>query len=119
MVRFVAVLVMGLFALPIPFRASVGPSSLQQSENQSGQVLNVPNRRRRARGDVHRRKNSGIGGAFSEAGRSAGRGGKRFGKHFARGRPARGGKELGKGMGGFGKNFGKGMARVGKRIAKP
>jgi len=116
MFRVVAVLQMGLLLLFIPIHARAGASVplVQQGENQNGQVLVVPNRRRRARGDVRRRR--GIGSAFSKAGKSAGRGGKRFGKHVSRGRPARGGKEFCKGMGGFGKHFGKGMSRVGKRI---
>ena len=53
------------------------------------------------------------------AGKSAGRGGKRLGQNVARGRVARGGKEFGKGMGGFGKHTGKGIGRTMRRVFKP
>ena len=75
-------------------------------------------RRRRVRGD-RRRGSRGIGGAFKKAGQSAGRGGKRFGVNVAKGRPVRGGKELGKGMGGFGKHTGIGIGRTMKRVFTP
>jgi hypothetical protein len=86
---------------------------------QSGREIGVPQRRRRHLRREVRRPHRGIRHAFKKAGTSAGRGGKLFGKHTARGRPVRGGKHLGKGIGGFGKHTGKGMARIGKRIAKP
>ncbi|HEY0078836.1 MAG TPA: hypothetical protein VGB73_09345 [Pyrinomonadaceae bacterium] len=80
-------------------------------------TMSVPvRRRRRVRGD--RRRGRGIGHAYGRAGRSAARGAARFAKHTARGRPVRGGKHFGKGMGGFGKHAGIGTARVGKKVGK-
>jgi len=82
-------------------------------------VLNAPPqaRRRRIRGDV-RRRHRGIGHAYGRAGRSAARGSKRLATNTVHGRPVRGGKEFGKGMGGFGKHTGIGTARVGKKIGR-
>ena len=102
--------------------ASVYPDLFQTISNQSGREITVPQRRRRhLRREVRRRhrRHRSIRHSFKKAGTSAGRGGKLFGKHMARGRPVRGGKELGKGIGGFGKHTGKGVARIGKRIARP
>lgn len=73
-------------------------------------------RRRRVRGD--RRRHRGIGHAYGRAGRSAARGASRLARYTAQGRPVRGGKHFGKGMGGFGKHAGKGTARVGKKIGR-
>lgn len=89
----------------------------QDQDNQSPRVLTPPSsRRRRARRD--RPGHRGIGGSFKEAGKSAGRGGKRLGQNMADGRPVRGGKEFGKGMGGFGKHVGMGTGKIGKRVGK-
>jgi hypothetical protein len=65
-----------------------------------------------------RRRSKSIGGAFKNAGLSAGRGGKLFGKNIAKGKPIVAGREFGKGMGGFGKHSGKGFGRTGKKIGK-
>ncbi|HEY0375816.1 MAG TPA: hypothetical protein VGC87_02570 [Pyrinomonadaceae bacterium] len=73
-------------------------------------------RRRRWRSERRRR---GIRSAFKKAGKSAGRGGKRLGQNVARGRVLRGGREFGKGMGGFGKHTGKGISRTMRRVFKP
>ena len=74
-------------------------------------------RARRGRGDRPRGRR-GIGSAYARAGRSAARGAKGLAKNVARGRVVRGGKEFGKGMGGFGKQTGIGTARVGKKVGK-
>lgn len=112
-----------LLLLPALFshtRAAVAssPDLLQDQENGERRVLTMPGvrRRRRVRGDRPRRR--GIRGHFKEAGKSAGRGGKRLGRNMADGRPVRGGKEFGKGMGGFGKHVGIGTGKIGKRIGK-
>ena len=110
--------------LVLPF-AFVGPSlranaSVQDQQNQDQKrgVMYVPHRRRRTGRDVARRKHRGIGHAYKQGGKSAGRGGKRFGKNISRGKPVKGGKELGKGMGGFGKGVGKGTGRTGKKVGR-
>ena len=90
----------------------------QQSQDQNRRVLQVPHRRRRTGRDVARRKHRGIGHAYKQGGKSAGRGGKRFGKNISRGKPVKGGKELGRGMGGFGKSVGKGTGRTGKKVGR-
>ena len=95
-------------------QAAAPLSNVSQHETHT---MRVPvRRRRRVRGD-HRR-GRGIGHAYGRAGRSAARGAARFAKHTAQGRPVRGGKHFGKGMGGFGKHTGIGTARVGKKIGK-
>lgn len=101
--------------------ACLSPDIIQEQNNQAGQEITVPQRRRRhLRREVRRRRGRrSIRRAFRRAGTSAGHGGKRFGQNMARGRPLRGGKEFGKGMGGFGKHTGRGMARIGRRVAKP
>ena len=88
----------------------------QPNQDQNRRVMQVPQRRRRTGRDVARRKHRGIGHAYKHAGLSAGRGGKRFGKNISRGKPIKGGKELGRGMGGFGKGVGKGTGRTGKKV---
>ena|ERR1700682_5855809 len=85
-----------------------------QTENKP--KLHVPQRGRRRGRDVRRHR--GIGHAYKGAGQSAGRGGRRFGKHVAHGKPIKGGKELGKGMGGMGKGVGKGTGRTGKKVGR-
>ena len=105
------------FAGPVaisPVAASV--TRFQDQENQNKRVLNVPHRRRRRGTDVRRHR--GIGHTYKNAGKSAGHGGKHFGKNIAHGRPIRGGKHLGKGMGGFGKGVGKGTGKTGKKVGK-
>ncbi|HEV7859138.1 MAG TPA: hypothetical protein VGO91_11020 [Pyrinomonadaceae bacterium] len=89
----------------------------QDQDNQSPRVLTAPHsRQRRGRGD--RPRHRGIRGSFKEAGNSAGKGGKRLGQDMGDGRPVRGGKEFGKGMGGFGKHVGIGSGKIGKRVGK-
>lgn len=90
----------------------------QQNQDQNRRVLRVPYRRRRTGRDVARRKHRGIGHAYKHGGKSAGRGGKRFGKNIWRGKPVKGGKELGRGMGGFGKGVGKGTGRTGRKVGR-
>ena len=111
-----------LLVMPFAYTAYnplVSARALQDGQDER-RVLTVPNdgqRRRRIRSE--RRRSRGIKGAFTRAGRGAGRGGKRFGQNIAKGRPVRGGKELGKGMGTFGKYTGKGVARTAKRVFTP
>jgi len=101
-----------------PLSASLKMVQDQDNQSQSPRVLTARrNRRWRGRGDRPRR-HRGIGGSFKEAGMSAGRGGKRLGQNMGDGRPVRGGKEFGKGMGGFGKHVGIGTGKVGKRVGK-
>ncbi len=111
-----------LLVLPFVFAGSSlrANASLQdqQNPNQNRRVMNVPQRRRRTGRDVARRKHRGIGHAYKGGGKSAGRGGKRFGKNISRGKPVKGGKELGKGMGGFGKGVGKGTGRTGRKVGR-
>jgi hypothetical protein len=96
-------------------RAAAAFNLVQDEDTQNRRVMTVPGaRRRRGRGD--RPRHRGIRGSFKEAGKSAGRGGKRLGQNMAVGRPVRGGKEFGKGMGGFGKHVGKGTGKIGKRV---
>jgi hypothetical protein len=92
---------------------------VQEQDNQSPRVLTTAplrSRRRRVRRD--RPRHRGIRGSFKEAGKSAGRGGKGLGRNMGDGRPVRGGKEFGKGMGGFGKHVGIGTGKIGKRVGK-
>jgi hypothetical protein len=91
---------------------------VQDQDDQSPRVLPAPPRagRRRVRRDRPRQR--GIRGSFKEAGNSAGRGGKSLGQNMGDGRPVRGGKEFGKGMGGFGKHVGIGTGKIGKRVGK-
>ncbi|HEY0003778.1 MAG TPA: hypothetical protein VGB17_03120 [Pyrinomonadaceae bacterium] len=106
------------FAFPLVTTTAFASEHAKAFEQDERRVMNVPGarRRRRLRGDRRRRR--GIRHAFKQAGLSAGRGGKRLGQNMARGRVARGGKEFGKGMGGFGKHTGKGFGRIGKRIGQ-
>jgi hypothetical protein len=113
-----------LLALPLAslaFIASARANSAQDQGNENGRVLHLPQgqRHRRVRGDRPRRGRHSIRRSFARAGRSAGRGGKRFGQNIGHGRPVRGGKELGKGMGGFGKHTGRGIGRTMRRVFKP
>jgi hypothetical protein len=110
-----------LFVLLAAFAAPVAISPVAASvnrlqDNQNKRVLNVPHRHKRRGTD--RRRHAGIGHAYKNAGKSAGHGGKHFGKDVAHGRPIRGGKHLGKGMGGFGKGVGKGTGRSGRKVGK-
>ncbi len=85
-------------ALPFSFAGSSLGANVNvqdQSPNLGRRVMFVPYRHRPT-------KHRGIGHPYKDAGKSAGRGGKRFGKDISRGKPPKGGKELGKGMGGFG-----------------
>src|SRR4051812_5705702 len=104
----------GVAPLTVEARAFVAAQ-----ETESPRVLSAPPGARRRRWRSERRRRRGIRSAFNKAGKSAGRGGKRFGQNVARGRVVRGGKELGKGMGGFGKHTGKGVARTMRRVFKP
>jgi hypothetical protein len=122
--RFINALFVLCLAMPLaivsyaaPVRAYVG----QDQGDSERRVLNVPanGRRRHGHPDRRRHHHRGIKGEFGEAGRSAGRGGKGLGTNVAHGRIVRGGKEFGKGMGGFGKHTGKGIARSVKRAVTP
>ena len=64
----------------------------------------------------HRRRH-GAKHAYGQAGKNYGRGGKRFAKNIRHGKPVKGGKELGKGVGHGSKNVGQGTARVTKKVA--
>jgi hypothetical protein len=90
---------------------------VQDQDNQSPRVL-TQRRARRWHGRGDRPRHRGIRGSFKEAGKSAGRGGKGLGRNMSDGRPVRGGKEFGKGMGGFGKHVGIGTGKIGKRVGK-
>src|SRR6266496_2241594 len=109
-------------ALPFAFAGSSlrANASVQdpQNQDQNRRVMHVPHRRRRTGRDLARRKHRGIGHAYKHGGKSAGRGGKRFGKNIWRGKPVTGGKELGRGMGGFGKGVGKGTGRTGRKVGR-
>jgi hypothetical protein len=120
--RKVFLLLLTLFlTLPFAMTASsdVASAMVLQDGQDERRVLNVPNNGRRRRVRREGRRGRGIKSAFARAGRGAGRGGKRFGQNIAKGRPVRGGKELGKGMGTFGKYTGKGVARTAKRVFTP
>ena len=93
--------------LGVPFLGEI-----YTTQAQDGQTVQ---QRKRTR---DRRRSKSIGGAFKNAGLSAGRGAKLFGKNIAKGKPIVAGREFGKGMGGFGKHSGKGFARTGKKTAK-
>lgn len=116
-------LLSALFVLLLVAPCGVPPSAVEARAAAPAQegprVLTPPpgTRRRRWRSEGRRRR--GIRSAFKRAGKSAGRGGKRLGQNLARGRVLRGGKEFGKGMGGFGKHTGKGVARTMRRVFKP
>ncbi len=97
--------------------AVASPHPIIRDTTDQPRVLAMPaarGQRRGVRGD--RRRHRGIGHAYGRAGRSAGRGSKRLASNTVHGRPVRGGKEFGKGMGGFGKHTGIGTARVGKKV---
>lgn len=114
-----------LFALMLvaPFvvhtPAAAAHFAVAAQEQESPRVLTPPHGTRRRRWRAEGRRRRGIRSAFKRAGKSAGRGGKRLGQNVARGRVLRGGKEFGKGMGGFGKHTGKGVARTMRRVFKP
>jgi hypothetical protein len=65
----------------------------------------------------HKRRH-GAKHAYGQAGKHYGQGGKRFGKNIRHGKPIKGGKELGKGVGKGSKNVGQGTARVTKKVAR-
>ena len=113
-----------LLALPLALAAYAAPTHafIKQDQGESERrVINVPTHGRRRHGhrDSDRRHRRGIKGQFKAAGKSAGRGSKGLGANVAHGRVVRGGKEFGKGMGGFGKHTGKGIARSVKRAVTP
>ena len=89
------------------------------AQDEGPRVLTPPQGTRRRRWRSEGRRHRGIRSSFKRAGKSAGRGGKRLGQNVARGRVLRGGKEFGKGMGGFGKHTGKGVSRTMRRVFKP
>lgn len=105
-----------ILSVPVSFaRLPEVPEPQYQAANQdqNKRKLYVPERgRRRHRDTPHR----GIGHAYKSGGKSAGRGGKRFARNMWHGKPLKGGKEFGKGMGGFGKGVGKGTGRTGKKV---
>ena len=121
---FIAILFVATMLFQLDSRTLSAPGSLKVRQNDNSQddrrVLSEPQttRHRRVRRERRRRHRHTIGSAYRQAGVDAGRGGARFGKNIARGRVVRGGKELGKGMGGFGKNTGIGTARVGKLVGQ-
>jgi hypothetical protein len=100
-----------------PLAAEARAAGVGQDEGP--RVLTPPQGPRRRRWRSERRRHRGIRSSFKRAGKSAGRGGKRLGQNVARGRVLRGGKEFGKGMGGFGKHTGKGVSRTMRRVFKP
>ena len=105
--------------LVLPFTFACSSLRVNASvQDQNRRVLQVPHRRRRTGRDVARRKHRGIGHAYKYGGKSAGRGGKRFAKNISRGKPVKGGRELGRGMGGFGKGVGKGTGRTGRKVGR-
>jgi hypothetical protein len=99
-------------------RLAVAAQVFTAPQDEGPRVL-TPQGTRRRRWRSERRRHRGIRSSFKRAGKSAGRGGKRLGQNVARGRVLRGGKEFGKGMGGFGKHTGKGVARTMRRVFKP
>lgn len=116
-------LLFALFVLLLVAPGVVSPSAAEARAAARGQegrrVLTTPPGTRKRRWRAEGRRRRGIRSAFKRAGKSAGRGGKRLGQNVARGRVIRGGKEFGKGMGGFGKHAGKGVARTMRRVFKP
>jgi hypothetical protein len=118
-------LLFALFALMLVTPGVISPSAVwaraygAAQEQEGPRVLTPPQGRRRRRWRAEGRRRRGIRSAFKRAGKSAGRGGKRFGQNVARGRVLRGGREFGKGMGGFGKHTGKGVSRTMRRVFKP
>jgi hypothetical protein len=96
--------------------AFAGTLDVQQQRNHAGQEENKPKTVTTRHIRRHRRRS--IKHTYGDAGKSAGRGGKRFGRHVAHGKPIKGGKELGKGVGGMGKGVGQGTGRVGKKVGK-
>ena len=140
MKKFISYAAAMLLAAPAVFGVNAGAAFgatktstvVQQDGSQERRVLPTPQtrRKRNVRGD--RRRSRGIGNAlgkagirYGRAGKSLGRGSARLAKNTAVGRPVRGGKEFGKGAGGFGKNVGTGTGyvgvaagRTGKKIGK-
>ncbi len=112
---FVLLLVTAFHVAPLTVEAR----SAVTAQEDGPRVLTPPPGTRRRRWRSERRRRRGIRTSFKLAGKSAGRGGKRLGQNVARGRVARGGKEFGKGMGGFGKHTGKGIGRTMRRVFKP
>jgi hypothetical protein len=119
--RKLCIVVLGVFfaLLVIESPSSLARANAFQNSNSStttntNRKMNVPHRRRHVSTD--RRKHKGIGHAYKGAGKSAARGGKRFGKNIRHGKPIKGGRELGRGMGGMGKGVGKGTGRVGRKV---
>ena len=112
-----SVMLVAILFVPASFARALAVQDQQNqntNQDQTKRKLHVPHRRHRKGSDV--RKHKGIGHAYKQGGKSAGRGGKRFGKNIAHGKPVKGGKELGKGVGGLGKGVGKGTGRAGKKV---
>lgn len=117
---FAVSVIFGLFApAAVAERTGRGasPAAGQEAPAERRVLMSPGVRARRGRGDRPRSRR-GIGSAYARAGRSAARGAKGLAKNVARGRVVRGGKEFGKGLGGFGKQTGIGTARVGKKVGK-
>ena len=114
---FVLLLITTFNVASFTVEARAAVAALAQEEGP--RVLSAPQGTRRRRWRSERRRRRGIRSAFKRAGKSAGRGGKRLGQNVARGRVVRGGREFGKGMGGFGKHTGKGIGRTMRRVFKP
>ncbi len=123
--KLLVVLSIIFLAAPVMLRATTqviaSPHPTIQDTQDQPRVLTPPanatgHHHRRGHGDT--RRHHGIGHAYGQAGHSAARGSKRLAHYTVHGRPVRGGKEFGKGMGGFGKHTGIGTARAGKKVGK-
>lgn len=110
-----SVILVAILSVPVVMASGFQVQDQQnQVANQNKRKLHVPQRGRRRHRDTQR--HSGIGHAYKGAGKSAGHGSKRFARNVRHGKPVKGGKEFGKGMGGFGKGVGKGTGRTGKKV---
>jgi hypothetical protein len=98
---------------------SVAANPPQEDQGQRVSTVSESKDGRHIRAERPRRRGRSIKGSFAESGNSAGRGGKGLGQNIAKGRPVRGGKEFGKGMGGFGKHLGIGVGKTVKRAVTP
>lgn len=116
-----SIMLIAILFVPAAFAGTLESQDQQNqkaNQDQNKRKLHVPRRHRRHRKGQDVKRHKGIGHAYKQGGKSAGRGGKRFGKNIAHGKPVKGGKELGKGMGGLGKGVGKGTGRAGKKVGR-
>lgn len=111
-----SVMLVALLGMPASFAGVVSAQEQNQNANQGQEKkkLHVPHRGRRRHRDTVKHK--GIKHDYANAGKSAGHGSKQFGRNMRHGKPIKGGKHFGKGMGGMGKGVGKGTAKVGKKV---